>query len=156
MNDRLLLISKGQDLVLNQTDGQETLTTATAVFRYIDSNLKNWGCDGPGPPTKQTPVRVYELVTDSSFKEMFSGFGIELDSLSLTQAQIKQFVVRYAGWLKKDGNGTFFLFEAGREFFVAAVYFFSDGRLGLRVRSLALERPFRAGKRHRLVVKASG
>jgi hypothetical protein len=34
------------------------------------------------------------------------------------------------------------------------VYFFSDGRLGVRVRDLTLERVFRAQKRHRLVVKS--
>ncbi len=121
MNDRLRLISRSEDLVLDQTDGRETLVEATDIFRYIDSNFKNWGCDVPGLPTKETPVRVYEMVTDSSFKEMFSGFGIELDSVSLTQAQIKQFVVRYPQWLKKGGNGTFFLTQVGSEFFIAAV-----------------------------------
>jgi hypothetical protein len=151
MNDRLLLISKGEDLVLDQTDGQETLTAATDVFRYIDSNFKNWGCDVPGSPTKETPVSVYEMVRDSSFKEMFGGFGIELDSLSLTQVQIKQFVVRYPRWLKKGGNGTFFLTQVGSEYFIAAVYMFSDDRLGVRVRRFTLPRVFRAGKRHRLV-----
>ena len=74
--------------------------------------------------------------------------------LALTQAQIKQFVKRYVDWLKKGGNGTFFLFKIGDAFFVAAAYFFSDGRLGVRVRGLTLERVFRAQKRHRLVVKS--
>jgi hypothetical protein len=151
MNDRLLLISKGEDLVLDQTDGQDTLAGSTDVFRYIDSNFKNWRCDVSGPPTKETPVRVYEMVTDSSFKEMFGGFGIELDSLSLTQAQIRQFVVRYPRWLKKGGNGTFFLTRVRSEFFIAAVYMFSDNRLGVRVRRFTLPRVFRAEKRHRLV-----
>jgi hypothetical protein len=151
MNDRLRLISRSEDLVLDQTDGRATLAEATDVFRYIDSNFKNLGCDVPGLPTKETPVRVYELVTDSSFKEMFGGFGIELASLSLTQAQIKQFVVRYPQWLKKGGNGTFFLTQVGGEFFIAAVYMFSDDRLGVRVRRFTLPRVFRAEKRHRLV-----
>ena len=77
-----------------------------------------------------------------------------LDRLILTQSQIKQFVKRYPDWLKKDGNGTFFLFKVGNEFFVAAVYFFSDGRLGVRVRRLTLERVFRRQKGHRLMVKS--
>jgi hypothetical protein len=42
---------------------------------------------------------------------------VEADQLSLTQAQIKQFVRRYPDWLKKGGNGTFFLFKVGSEFF---------------------------------------
>ena len=60
----------------------------------------------------------------------------------------------YPNWLKKGGNGSFFLFKIGNECFVAAVYFFSDGRLGVRLRRLTLERVFRAQKRHRLVVKS--
>jgi hypothetical protein len=84
---------------------------------------------------------------------LFGGFGAALDSLALTQAQIKQFAKYYCDWLKKGGNGTFFLFRVGDEFFVAAVYFFSDGRLGMRVRGLALDRVFRAQKCHRLVIK---
>jgi hypothetical protein len=92
------------------------------------------------------------MVRDSTLQEMFGSFGIPIEFLTLTQAQIKQFARLYPNWLKRGGNGTFFLFKAGSEFFVSAVYFFSDGRIGVRVRSLTLERVFRAEKRHRLVV----
>jgi hypothetical protein len=153
MSNRLTLISGKEPLVLSQTDGQETLAGATDVFRYIDSNFEHWNCDVAGPPTKEVLVQVYEVVRDSTFQEMFGGFGVVLDRLALTQAQIKQFVKRHPGWLKEGGNGTFFLFNVGDEFFVAAVYLFSDGRLGTRVRRLTLERVFRAAKCHRLVVK---
>jgi len=154
MNDRLRLISGSERLALSPTDGQETLARVTAVFSYIDSNFEHWNCNIVGPPTEETPVEIYEMVRDSSFQEMFGGFGVALDRLILTQAQIKQFVKRYPDWLKKDGNGTFFLFKVGNEFFVAAVYFFSDGRLGVRVRRLTLERVFRRQKGHRLMVKS--
>jgi hypothetical protein len=107
-----------------------------------------------GPPTIDTPVRIYEMVKDCTFQGMFGGFGVDLDSLALTQAQIKQFAKHRSDWLKKGGHGTFFLFKIGNEFFVAAVYFFSDGRLGVRVRDFTLDRVFRAQKRHRLVVKS--
>ena len=153
MNDRLKLISENDPLVLDPTNGQETLARANDAFRYVDSNFEHWSCDLPGPPTEETPVQVYEMVRDSTFQEMFGSFGVPLDRLALTQAQIKQFARRYPDWLKKGGNGTFFLFEVGDAFFVAAVYFFSDGRLGVRVRSLTLQRVFRAMKRHRLVLK---
>jgi len=143
-----------EPLLLGPTDGQETLARATDAFRYIDSNFQRWSCDVPGLPTKETRVQVYEMVRDSTFQEMFGGLGVAFDQLALTQAQIKQFVKRYPDWLKKGGNGTFFLFSAGDEFFVAAVYLFSDGRLGARVRRLTLERVFRAKKRHRLVLKS--
>lgn len=154
MNGRLTLISGKEPLVLGPADGQETLARATDVFKYIDSNFEHWSCDVAGPATKETPVQVFEMVRDSTFQEMFGGFGVPLDRLALTQAQIKKFVKRYPDSLKKGGNGTFFLFKAGNEFFAAAVYLFRDSRLGVRVRRLTLERAFRAQKRHRIVVKS--
>ncbi len=156
MNDRLKLISGKQSLVLDPTDGQETIARATDVFRYIDANFEHWNCDLAAPAAEETLVQVYEMVRDSTFQEMFGGFAVAVDRLALTQAQIKQFVKRYPDWLKKGGNGTFFLFKAGDEFFVAAVYLFFDGRLGARVRRLTLGRVFRAEKLHRLVLKSRG
>jgi hypothetical protein len=154
MKDRLRLLSGNEPLVLDPTDGLETLGQATDVFKYIDSNFHRWRCSVAGPPTTDTPVRIYEMAKDCTFQDMFGGFGVGLDSLALTQAQIKQFAKHRSDWLKKGGNGTFFLFKIGNEFFVAAVYFFSDGYLGVRVRKLTLERVFRAQKRHRLVIKS--
>jgi hypothetical protein len=156
MNDRLKLISVNGPLILEPTDGQETLARATDLFRYIDSNFVQWNCDMVGPPTEVTPVRVYEMAIDSTLQEIFGGFGVRLDRLALTQAQITQFVRCYPGWLKKDGNGTFFLFKLGQEFFVAAIYLFSDNRLGARVRRLSLDRAFQATKRHRVVLRLCG
>jgi hypothetical protein len=154
MNERLKLISGEEPLVLDSDDGQETLSRATDVFRYIDSNFKHWRCNAAAPATNKNAVQVFEMVRDSTFEELFGSFGVPLDALTLTQSQIKQFVKHNRDWLKKGGNGTFFLFKAGNDFFVAAAYFFSDGRLGVRLRSLSLERIFRARKRHRLVVKS--
>ena len=154
MNERLELISGEEPLVLDSDDGQETPAQATDVFRYIDCNFKVWRCNVAAPPTKETAVQVYELIRNSTFRELFGGFGVAIDSLAFTQGQIKQFAKLYPNWLKKAGNGTFFLFKVGKEFFVAAAYFFSDGRIGVRVRGLTLERVFRAQKRHRLVVKS--
>jgi hypothetical protein len=155
MNERLKPISGTERLTLGPTDGQETLVSAVDIFRYIDSNFEHWKCDVAGPATEESLVIVCEMTQDSTFREMFGSFGVPLACLSLTQAQIKQFVRLYPDWLKKGGNGTFFLFNAASSFFVAAVYFFSDGRLGVRVRSLTLERVFRAQKGHRLVVRSS-
>jgi hypothetical protein len=156
LNERLKLISGEEPLMLDSTDGQETLADGTDLFRYIDSNFQRWSCDVTEPPTKETPIRVYEMVWDSTFREMFGGFGVSLDSLTLTQSQIRQFARRYPDWLKKGGNGTFFLFKVGNEFFVAAIFLFSDGRLGVRARRLSLERALRAKKRHRVVVRFFG
>jgi hypothetical protein len=153
-NDRLWLLSGDRPLMLDRMDGSETLSQATDIFKFIDRNFERWNCDVVGPPTQETPVRVYEMASDSTFQELFGGFGVALESLALTQAQIKQFARYYGNWLKKGGNGTFFLFRLGKEFFVTPVYFFSDGGLGIRVRGLDLGRVFRAQKGHRLVVKS--
>jgi hypothetical protein len=153
INTRLRLLSGTEPLMLDPTDGRDRLDQATDIFRYIDHNFARWNCDVVGPSTPKTPVRVYEMVRDSTFLALFGGFGVALESVALTQAQIKQFAKVYPDWLKGGGNGTFFLFENGAEFFVSAIYCFSDGRLGVRVRRVTLERVFRAQKLHRLVVR---
>ena len=153
-NNRLRLISGSRSLQLDPTDGQEMLAKATDVFRYIDSNFERWHCNLLARPTTITAVQVYELARDSTLQEMFDCFGVKIDRLALTQGQIEQFAKRYSNWLKSGGNGTFFLFENNHDYFVAAVYCFSDGRLGVRIRRLTLERSFRAEKHHRLVVKS--
>ncbi|HEY3916124.1 MAG TPA: hypothetical protein VGN61_16685 [Verrucomicrobiae bacterium] len=149
---RLKLISMNEPLTIGPSDGRETIAQATGLFSYIDSNFRHWGCDAPGQPTNQTQTFVYEMEQDGTFTEMFGDLRKDADSLALTQSQIVYFVRRYPHWLKPGGNGTFFLFSVARDFFIAAVYLFSDGRMGVRVRRFSLERIFRAGKHHRLVV----
>lgn len=133
MNERLKLPSGNERLLLSPTDGQETLAQATEVFRCIDRNFQHWDCNTVGLPTKEIVMQVYEMVRDSTFQEMFGRFGIPIDSLALTRAQIKQFAKLSPNWLEKSGDGTFFLFKVGAELFVATVYFFSDGRIGVRL-----------------------
>jgi hypothetical protein len=152
VNERLRLISGTKPLLIEPCDGGETIAEMGGVFSYVDSNFKHWGCDVPEPPTAETRVQIYQMARDGTFQELFGDFGVEADWLSLTQAQIGQFVKHHPDWLAPGGNGTFFLFKARNEFFVAAVYLFFDGRIGARARRFLLNRVFRAGKRHRLVV----
>jgi hypothetical protein len=67
---------------------------------------KRWNCNMVGAPTKEIAVQVYEMVRGSTFQEMSGSFGVAVDRLALTQAEIKQFAKRYPNWLKKGGNGT--------------------------------------------------
>jgi hypothetical protein len=90
MKERLELISGEEPLVLDSDDGQETLFQATDAFRYIDSNFKHSRCDVAAPATNKMAVQVYEMVRDSTFEELFGGFGVPLDALTLTQSQIKR------------------------------------------------------------------
>jgi len=68
IKDRLRLLSA------NETRGE-----ATDVFKCIHC----WRCSVPGPPTTDTPVRIYEMAKDCTFRDMFGGFGVGLDSLAL-------------------------------------------------------------------------
>jgi hypothetical protein len=86
MNERLKPISGQEPLVLDPTDGKETLGQSSDVFRYIDHNFERWHCTIVEPPTKATAVQVYEMIRNSTFQELFGGFGATLDSLTLTQA----------------------------------------------------------------------
>jgi hypothetical protein len=156
ITNRLRRISGSEPLVLGPSEGGETLSNATDMFRYIDHNFVRWNCDMFDPPAQQCAVQVYEMVRDSTLEDLFGEFGVALDSLALTKGQIKLFVKLYPSWLKTGGNGTFFLFSVYTEYFVAAIYYFCDGRLGVRVRRLSLERVFRAQKRHRLVSRVIG
>jgi len=116
IKDRLRLLSGNKPLVLDPTDGLETLDQATDVFKYIDSNFHRWRCGVAGPPTTDTPVRIYEMAKNCTFQDMLGGFGVGLDFLALTQAQIKQFAKRHSDWLKKGGNGTFFCSRSATNF----------------------------------------
>jgi hypothetical protein len=152
VNEYLSLTSGNELLLIEPADGKETFAKARDVFTYVDSNFTRWGCNSPGKQTPQTAVRVYEMARDGTFAELFKSFHLEIVRLCLTQAQIINFVRRHPNWLKSGGNGTFLLFEVEQEFFVAAVYQFFDGRIGVRARRFSLDRVFRARKRHRLVV----
>jgi len=124
----LKYISAGKVLVLGPTDGKETIAQAGETFpSYIDSDFKGWGLDVSSTPTKKTKVQVYEMVKDGTFAHLFGSFGENVDRLCLTQAQIKQFCMKHADWLRADGYGTFFLFKVNGEYFVADVYVLSGG-----------------------------
>jgi hypothetical protein len=73
------------------------LGQATEIFRHIDHNFDRWNSKVVGPPIQKTAVQVYEIVKDSTFQDLFGGFGVAFDSLALTHAQIKQFAKRISG-----------------------------------------------------------
>jgi hypothetical protein len=145
------LISGGESIVIDPTDGREILADANDLFTYIDPDLRNWRADEPGRPTAETAVEVYEMKKDATFEQMFGFFGVDKRQLCLTQAQIKSFVRNHRQWLR-DGYGTFFPFESYGRFFVAYVLVLSDGRLEVYVFRLGYADVWGAGSRHRLVL----
>lgn len=123
----LKLLSEGETLMLDACDGTKILAQAKDVFLSgIDSDFVNWGTDKPGIATAITPVQVHEMVQNATFAQMFGSLGTDLDTLCLTQHQIKNFCKKYPYWLCQDGT-TFLLFKVKDLFFVALVYVCSGG-----------------------------
>ena len=151
-NQYLRCISEGESLVLDPTDGTELLADATDVFIDIDPDFKRWGITKKERATQKQPVRVYEMIRDATFAQMFYSLSPKKQGFRLTQAQIKQFIKKHQSWLRTDGYATFFLFKSNNQFFVAGVDLTSAGTLLVRVLRFANSHVWHAGYRLRLVV----
>ena len=148
----LCLISGGHELVIDETDGTETILGAKDVFPGgIDSDFVHWGADEPSGPTPKTPVDVYELAQDGTFEQMFGSICSNPERLCFIQSQIIGFVKKYPNWLHPRGWSTFFPFRSKGNFFVAVVGARGDGRLCAGVRRRGYGRVWGAGRRLRVV-----
>ncbi len=108
----LKLLSGGKKILLDACDGKEIITNAKDVFLSgIYGDLKNWNTNKLGIATKETEVRVHEMLQNANFAQMFGFLETDLDKLCLTQAQIINFCKKHFIWLRKHGQGTFFLFK---------------------------------------------
>jgi len=128
----LKLLSAGDELELDETDGIETLAEANNVFTVsIDGDFQRWGTNVLSKPTSKTKVQVFEVAKDGNFEAIFTGVNPDLDKLCLEQSQIKGFVRKYKKWLRTEGYATLFLFKVGegdkKQYFVADVRLCSDG-----------------------------
>ncbi len=150
-NQFLSLISGTTSIIINAVDGSSLLSEASDVFSWIDKDFKNYGADERGPATKETRVQVFEMSKDATFKDMFGSLSSNLETLCLTQAQIKEFVKMHRTWLRTDGYGTFFLFKSNNNFFVALVGVGSGGTLRVGVFRLEYSLVWYAGGRRCLV-----
>jgi hypothetical protein len=151
--DYLRLISGQETLLLDPTDGTQSIGQSSAVFGWIDPNFKNWGLNtGSNLATEETAVQVHEIIKNGPFEKIFGSLGGNLDALCFTQGQIVQFCQKHPSWLRSDGHKTFFLFKVGAKFFVADVRVRDDGSLDVRVRKFSRVNVWYAGYRHRVVV----
>lgn len=121
----LCLVSGGKALVLDETNGIETIPASKGVFAYVSPNFKAWGADEASGPTPKTPIEVHALAQSAAFAQMF---GSNPGALCLTQSQILGFVKKYRNWLWENVHMTFFLFRSRGEFFVADVFADDRGR----------------------------
>ncbi len=132
----LFLVSGGESLIVDACDGTEKLIDATDVFNFGISKLYNdLTYKGPDPATAATEAEVYELVRNANFKEIFETFGVPLESLCWTQAQIKSFCRQFPESLRKGSQANFFLMKNADEIFVSYPRIGSHGT-ALRIRNI--------------------
>lgn len=155
----LRLISQDEKIVINACDGKETFAQSQELFPSgVDENFKAWGLDNQSAATPEIEAKVYELIGDATFAQMFKCLGVPLEDLCLTQDQIIGFRVDSARWLRDRGYATFFLFKRDEKraatpgnLLVAYVYF-RGGGLNVFVSKFANDSVFTAECRHRVVV----
>ncbi len=149
----LRLVSGGQALVLDETDGTDVIPGAKDLFpAYIDSNFVGWGADEASGPTPERPVKVYELARDVTFAQMFGSVSTDHGRLCLTQSQIIGFVRKYYKWIRTNGYGTFFLFKSSGELFVASVGLNGSEWFGVSVSRFGRVSTWSAGYGRRVVL----
>lgn len=129
--------------------GDLTITEASDVFTgYIDSDFKNWKTDVLSEKTSEAKISIFDLTENKTFAQIFT----DPEKMCMTQAQIIYFVKNHKDLLRTDGYATFFLFKVGNEVFVAGVYFYGGGRLGVDVLRFSRGDVWGAENRHRIVV----
>lgn len=111
-------ISLDEDVFIDETNGKETLAQAEDLFSDIDPDFKKWNLDVSSESKTSTKVQVLELIKDGVLKDIFESFGKNLDSICLTQHQIKDFCFKHRELMSLNSR-TFFLFKVRNEYFVA-------------------------------------
>lgn len=152
-NDYLKLISGNQPLIVSGCD-DKIIEKADDMFAYVNSDFINYKANEKHSATPDTPFGVYELQKDSTFKEFFTSVTPNLDSMCFTHGQIREIVKNNRSWLRTEGYGNFFLLKSNNSFFVAHVYFRTDGGAGVSVRRFEYDLVWGAGSRHRVFLPA--
>ena len=142
--NHLKLISGGIDIVIGPTEGKRKLIEMRELFLPIcyrgslaslcyTVNSKTPSC----LPRPETRLQVFELIRGGSSRQIFSGLGLELDQLCLTEDQIILFHEKHRKW-HPDGNlGTLALFKLGDDYFIAqAGGGLSGSKLDMGIRNL--------------------
>jgi hypothetical protein len=136
------------NLHLKPTKGTK-LIKDSQLFSWVDPDFTSYGLITKEPATKKGNVEVFEMNTDSTFKEIYALLQGSFDDMVMTQEQVLQFVSEYKDKLSHDWY-TFFLLKKDSEFFVA--YVFSVGTLGVRVGRFSGDVVWDADRRGRVVV----
>lgn len=142
-----------EKIVLGWNKGEEIIARAGRIFvRGIDSIFTDRQFKAPSQKTPATTLKVYELIRGGTFMDVYKSLDCPLEQACLTQAQIIMFCKEHWDKLCGCGYGTFFLFRAGDDFFVACIEKDLDDRLGVHARSVSFDTIWDASSRHRFVV----
>jgi len=126
-----------KELVLPPNDGQKVIANSSDVFKFwIDPWFLREKHKQRQKISAKTPVKVYEIIDDVSFDEIFNLFHKNLNNYCLTQSQIIDYCQLYSDYLRKGGYESYFLFKEDYQFFLAYVYVYSDG---LEINSISLK-----------------
>ncbi|HFC76993.1 MAG TPA: hypothetical protein ENJ27_02080 [Candidatus Moranbacteria bacterium] len=163
-NDYLRCISTRKHPIIQACDGSRVISKAENVFqRGVGRGFISRNADGNGVATPKMPAPVFEQIRNGTFGQIL---GINIDNLSnpnsadakrlrqmiLTPHQIISFCVYNRKWLGADGIATFFPYESYRNFFVADIYFYSDGLIEVNVLQFGHLSEWDADLRHRFIL----
>jgi hypothetical protein len=122
LNNLLRLISAENHFIISAVNGEETIVRAEEVFKLgVDSDFKNWNTDVKSRATKETNVKIYEVIASANFQQMFNPLSNDIDKLCLTQHQIINFCKINQTWFKQEGLKTAFLFTVNNNYYVVFV-----------------------------------
>ncbi len=155
----LKLISAGEKIMIEPSDGKELISEAKNTFKYViytdftDSKLNEIGVATP-----ETLFDVYEMVYEmaryATCKQMFIELNSDLDKLVMTQAQIIRFCEKHQIWLRRGAYSTLFLTKAKNEYFVIRLFMVIND-LNVTVYNFEHDAFWRAIHHHRVVVPQS-
>jgi hypothetical protein len=135
-NEFLRLISRGELLTVDALDGKDDLAPHDGLFcKFVYPPHDFYTIDVPKQddwrrnphvepcqPTKETEVKVYRLIKDATFSQLFSSLSSDLHRVCFfSRAQVKNFVKKHKKWLGEGLSSTLFLYRSDGDFFVANV-----------------------------------
>ncbi len=107
-------------IILDATDGTKTLVELMCKEeqwmpeRFVEK-LTEWGINLPGKATIKTPIAVYEIVKDGTFRKIFGNFFGNLSRCCWQQSQIVEFCLQHIDRFAPKGVSNFFLFTKAGE-----------------------------------------
>ncbi len=141
-------------LSLKALEGPVNLHTADIFKQGVDPYYFHWSLDVKQNDSEETKIKVYELIADARFRNIFNYLDKDLKNLCLTQRQIVEYYKVYNTFLRSC-RSTFFLFEESEEFYVANISVLDIEESNIEIYEFNEWKTWRKNFQHRVVVKVS-